>query len=197
LDPRPLGHEPYDVRLSRLKASLAGPVTLEDKTDPISLRRLHLPRLVLSRRVRFTNWFTEQAIDLRVPAPSSHLDGRHSSGRRGDRLLVLALAQARSASTATAGANRAAATAPGLETTSAIKQLSASADSGHPNFHPELASHQGYQGLRRYVQRVKAMLDAGLRSLLGHPGSGSVQDGCYKTQLHIRVGSCLDQIPGS
>ena len=179
----------------RLKTSLAGPVTLEDKTDPISLRRLHLPHLVLSRRVRFTNWFTEQAIDLRVPAPSSHLDGRHSSGRRGDRLLVLA--QARSASTATAGANRAAATAPGLETTSAIKQLSASADSGHPNFRPELASHQGYQGLRRYVQRVKAMLDAGLRSLLGHPGPGSVQDGCYKTQLHIRVGSCLDQIPGS
>jgi hypothetical protein len=162
------------VRLSRLKASLAGPVTLEDKTDPISLLRLHLPRLVLSRRVRFTNWFTEQAIDLRVPAPSSHLDGRHSSGRRGDRLLVLALAQARSASTATAGANRAAATAPGLETTSAIKQLSASADSGHPNFHPELASHQGYQGLRRYVQRVKAMLDAG-RAMLetcGWPGSG-------------------------
>ena len=197
MDPRPLGHEPYDVRLSRLKTSLAGPVTLEDKTDPISLRRLHLPRLVLSRRVRFTNWFTEQAIDLRVPAPSSHLDGRHSSGRRGDRLLALAPGPGAVREHATAAANRAAATAPGLETTSAIKHLSASADNGHPNFRPELASHQGYQGLRRYVQRVKAMLDAGLRSLLGHPGSGSVQDGCYKTQPHIRVGSCLDQIPGS
>ena len=114
MNPRPLGHEPYDVCLSRLKASLAGPVTLEDKTDPISLRRLRLLRLVLSRRIRFTNGFTEQAIDLRVPAPSSHLNGRHSSGRRGDRPLALALAQARSASTATAGANRAAAAAPRL-----------------------------------------------------------------------------------
>jgi hypothetical protein len=37
-------------------------VTSADRADPISLRRLRLPRLVLSRSVRFTNRFTRQAI---------------------------------------------------------------------------------------------------------------------------------------
>ena len=64
---RPLGYEPYDARLCRLGPSLAGMVTSVDRTDQISLRRLRLPRLVVSRRVRFTNRFTEQAIDLQVP----------------------------------------------------------------------------------------------------------------------------------
>jgi hypothetical protein len=75
LNPRPLGYEPYDVRLWRPGPSLAGAVTSADRTDPISLRRLRLPCLELSRRVRFTNRFTEQAIDLRFPAPSRHPGG--------------------------------------------------------------------------------------------------------------------------
>jgi hypothetical protein len=63
--------------------SLVGAVTSADRTGPISLRRLRLPRLVLSRRVRFTNRFTEQAIDLQFPAPlralpwQPSLDWRH------------------------------------------------------------------------------------------------------------------------
>jgi hypothetical protein len=66
-----LGYEPYDVRLSRLKASLAGAVASADRTDPIPLRRLRLPRLALSRPVQFTNRFTDQAIDLRFLAPTA------------------------------------------------------------------------------------------------------------------------------
>jgi len=67
LNPRPLGYEPYDIGLSRLKPSLTGAMTSANRTDPVSLRRLCLPRLKLSRRVRFTNRFTKQAIDLRFP----------------------------------------------------------------------------------------------------------------------------------
>ena len=77
LNPRPLGYEPYDVRLPHLKPSLAGAVTPADRTDPISLRRLRLPCLELSRRVRFTNRFTEQAIDLRFPASFPPFRGCH------------------------------------------------------------------------------------------------------------------------
>src|SRR6476469_7654935 len=69
LNPRPLGYEPYDVRLWRPGPSLAGAVTSADRIDPISLRRLRLPCLELSRRVRFTNRFTEQVIDLQFPDP--------------------------------------------------------------------------------------------------------------------------------
>jgi hypothetical protein len=70
LNPRPLGYEPYDARLWCLGQSLVGVVTSADRTDPVSLRRFRLPCLVLSRRVRFTNRFTEQAIDLRSRTPS-------------------------------------------------------------------------------------------------------------------------------
>jgi hypothetical protein len=70
LNPRPLGYEPYDVRLWRLGPSLAGVVTSADRPGPVSHGRLRLPRLVLSRRVWFTNRFTEQAIDLQFPHPS-------------------------------------------------------------------------------------------------------------------------------
>ena len=63
--------------LCRLGLSLAGVVTSADRTDHISLRRLRLPRLVLSRRVRFTNRFTEQAIDLQFPAPFPPFRGCH------------------------------------------------------------------------------------------------------------------------
>jgi hypothetical protein len=69
LNLRPLGYEPYDLCLWRLGQSLARVVTSTDRTDPISLCRLRLPRLVLSRRVRFTNRFTETAIDLQFPVP--------------------------------------------------------------------------------------------------------------------------------
>jgi hypothetical protein len=69
LNPRPLGYEPYDIGLSRLKPSLTGVVTSADRTDPISLCRLRLPRLKLSRSVRFTNRFTERAIGLQFPYP--------------------------------------------------------------------------------------------------------------------------------
>ena len=75
LNPPPLGYEPYDIGLCRLRQSLAGAVTSTDRTDPISLCRVHLLRLKLSRRVRFTNRFTEQAIDLHFPAPSAPFRG--------------------------------------------------------------------------------------------------------------------------
>ena len=48
MNPRPLGYEPYEIALWRLKPSLANAVTSADRTDPISLRRLRLPRLKLS-----------------------------------------------------------------------------------------------------------------------------------------------------
>jgi hypothetical protein len=76
-EPRPLGYEPYDIGLCRLKPSLAGAVTSADRTYPISLRRLRLARLGLSRRVRFTNRFTKPALDLQFPHP------RHSLATRG------------------------------------------------------------------------------------------------------------------
>ncbi len=63
--PVSLGYEPYDMCLWRLGQSLAGVVTSADRADPISLRRLRLPRLGQSRRVRFTNRFTAQPLDLR------------------------------------------------------------------------------------------------------------------------------------
>jgi len=81
LNPRPLGYEPYDTRLCRLGPSLTGVVTSADRTDQISLRRLRPSRLVLSRRVRFTNRFTKQAIDLQLPAPFPPFRGCHPSVR--------------------------------------------------------------------------------------------------------------------
>jgi hypothetical protein len=81
LNPRPLGYEPYDMRLWRPGQSLAGVVNSADKPDPISLGRLRLPRLVLSRCVRFTNRFTEQAIDLQFPHPSAPFHGRRPWAR--------------------------------------------------------------------------------------------------------------------
>jgi hypothetical protein len=60
LKPRPLSYEPYDPSLCPLERSLAAAVTSADGSALVSHRRLRLPRLVLSRRVRFTNRFTEQ-----------------------------------------------------------------------------------------------------------------------------------------
>ena len=69
-----LGYEPYDARLSRLALSPVAVLTSADRTDHISLHRL---RLVLSRRVQFTNRFTEHAIDLQFPAPFPPFHGCH------------------------------------------------------------------------------------------------------------------------
>src|ERR1700730_10112296 len=69
LNPRPLGYEQYDSRLRRLAESLGGGVTSADWTDHVALGRLRLPRLARFHRVRFTNWFTEQPLDLRFPVP--------------------------------------------------------------------------------------------------------------------------------
>ena len=72
MNPRPLGYEPYDLGLSRLALSLAGVVTSAGRTNPISLCRLRLPRPVLSRRVRFTNRFTEPlAVESRLEVTGS------------------------------------------------------------------------------------------------------------------------------
>jgi hypothetical protein len=73
----------HTTHVSDVSGGLAGAVTSAGRTDPISLRRLRLPCLELSRPVRFTNRFTKQAIDLRFPAPfpsswrlSSHVGSR-------------------------------------------------------------------------------------------------------------------------
>ena len=74
-----MSHTTY---VSPASSRLSGALTSADRTDPISLRRLRLPRLKLSRRVRFTNRFTGQAIDLRIPAPFPS-SGSLPSSRRG------------------------------------------------------------------------------------------------------------------
>ena len=66
----PLGYEPYDVRPCRLASSLVALLTSADGQRAFMPGSLRLPRLKLSRRVRFTNRFTEQAIDLQFPEPS-------------------------------------------------------------------------------------------------------------------------------
>jgi hypothetical protein len=83
LNPRPLGYEPYDVCLWRPGPSPAGAVTSADRPGPISLGRLRLPRLVLSRRVRFTNRFTEQSRRNGLdPRPSAFQAGHIPSWQR-------------------------------------------------------------------------------------------------------------------
>ena len=64
MNPRPLGYEPYDVCLCRLGLSLVTLLTSVDLLREVFSDFLRLPRLSLSRRVWFTNRFTEQAIDL-------------------------------------------------------------------------------------------------------------------------------------
>ena len=69
LNPRPLGYEPYDIGLCRLRQSLAGAVTSTDRTDPISLCRVRLLRLKLSRRVRFTIGLQNRLLICTFPHP--------------------------------------------------------------------------------------------------------------------------------
>lgn len=52
------------MRLCRLGLSLVTLLTSVDLLREVFSDLLRLPRLSLSRRVRFTNRFTEQAIDL-------------------------------------------------------------------------------------------------------------------------------------
>jgi hypothetical protein len=71
LNPRPLGYEPYDVCLCRLGSSLVTALTSIDPRREVFPDLLRLLRLGLSRRVRFTNRFTELTTDLRFPKPFS------------------------------------------------------------------------------------------------------------------------------
>ena len=71
-----LGYEPYDVRLCRLGQSPVTALTLAGLLREVAPGLLRLPCLSLSRRVRFTNSFTEPVLDLRVSAPSDRRDAR-------------------------------------------------------------------------------------------------------------------------
>ena len=55
MNPRPLGYEPYDARLSRLKPSLITATASAELWREVVLGLLRLPRLRLSRRVLCTN----------------------------------------------------------------------------------------------------------------------------------------------
>ena len=66
---RSLRYEQYDARLRCRGRSLAGAVTSANRTDPRRARSAASPQSHLVHRVRFTNRFTEQAIDLRFPRP--------------------------------------------------------------------------------------------------------------------------------
>ena len=59
MNPRPLGYEPYDVRLQRLGESLIIALTSADLRRDVDSVLPCLPRLKLSRCVRFTNRFTK------------------------------------------------------------------------------------------------------------------------------------------
>jgi hypothetical protein len=67
LNPRPLGYEPYDDRLRCLGESLIIALTSADLRREVDSVLPCLPRLKLSRCVRFTNRFTEPVPGLRIP----------------------------------------------------------------------------------------------------------------------------------
>jgi hypothetical protein len=54
-----LGYEPYDARRYRLKQSLVSALTSINLRHEVAMGPVRLPRLRLSRRVRFTNPFTD------------------------------------------------------------------------------------------------------------------------------------------
>jgi hypothetical protein len=68
LNLRPLGYEHYDVRLRCLRQSLVTAMTSADLRRKVVSGLLHLSRLSPSRRVRFTNRFTERVPDMPVSA---------------------------------------------------------------------------------------------------------------------------------
>ena len=77
MNPRPLGYEPYDLRLWCLGPSLAGAVTSADRTDPISFGRLRLPRFKPSLAGAATSADTTDPISLgRLRLPRLKLSRR-------------------------------------------------------------------------------------------------------------------------
>ena len=70
-NPTSLGYEPYDVRLRRLGRSLVTALTSADLRREVDSVLPCLPRLKLSRCVRFTNRFTEPVPGLRIPVVSA------------------------------------------------------------------------------------------------------------------------------
>jgi len=76
LNPRPLGYEPYDVCLSRLKLSLVAALTSADGRQSFMPGPRRLPRLKPSRRVVCTNPCTNLVTEsLAVPAQIPSWDG--------------------------------------------------------------------------------------------------------------------------
>ena len=71
MNPRPLGYEPYDVRLRRLGESLVTALAWADVRREVVSGLLRLPYLESSRCVRFTNRFTEPHHGLRIPVVRS------------------------------------------------------------------------------------------------------------------------------
>ena len=61
-----MGYEPYDVRPSGLGQSQVTVLASPDVRRKVVSGLLRLPRLSLSRRVRFTNRFTELVTDLPI-----------------------------------------------------------------------------------------------------------------------------------
>jgi hypothetical protein len=66
LNLRPLGYEPYDMRLRRLGSSLLCGLTSADVRPLVACGRPHPPRIGLSRCVSFTDRFTETMSELRL-----------------------------------------------------------------------------------------------------------------------------------
>jgi hypothetical protein len=76
LNPRPLGYEPYDVRLCRLALSLVAALTSADGRRAFMPGLRCLPRLNLSRRVLCTNSCTNLVTEsLAVPTQVPSWDG--------------------------------------------------------------------------------------------------------------------------
>ncbi len=68
LNLRPLGYEHHDARLCHLGPSLVPALSSANSRREVALGRPRLSRLSLSRRVRFTNWFTKPVSDQRLTA---------------------------------------------------------------------------------------------------------------------------------
>ena len=66
MNPRPLGYEPYDVRLCRFTLSLVAALTSEDGRRAFMSGRLRLSRLNPSRRVLCTNPCTNLVAEPQV-----------------------------------------------------------------------------------------------------------------------------------
>ena len=91
-----LGYEPTDVRLRCLGQSLVTALTSADLRREVVPGLLHLCRLSLSRRVRFTNQFTEPVPDLRLSAlPRARMRALRPVGSSRHRRLIPSSSAAR------------------------------------------------------------------------------------------------------